>query len=135
MAHFYSIFPILGAKKIVLENLALSHTTSHGFLKFRKHLEKTNKHGKIQKKQMIQLEENAWTEGRTERRKGGQTLFQRTLPATAGGPIMIKSILKSCWFQRLKSFVTETEREREREREREKSYRKLFNKICLSNDQ
>ena len=47
MAHFYSIFPILGAKKIVLENLALPHTTSHGFLTFRKHLEKTNKHGKI----------------------------------------------------------------------------------------
>ena len=33
---------------------------------------------------MIQLEENAWTEGLTERRKGGKTLFQRTLPATAG---------------------------------------------------
>ena len=32
---------------------------------------------------MIQFEENAWAEGQ----KDGQTLFYRTLPATAGGPI------------------------------------------------
>ena len=35
---------------------------------------------------MIQFQENARTEGRTERRKDGQTLFHRTLPATAGNP-------------------------------------------------
>ena len=38
---------------------------------------------------MIQkFQENAWAEGRTEGRKDGQTLFYRTLLATAGGPIM-----------------------------------------------
>ena len=35
-----------------------------------------------------QFQENAWAEGRTEGRKDGQTLFYRTLLATAGGPIM-----------------------------------------------
>ena len=33
---------------------------------------------------MIQFQENAWTEGWTERQKDEQTLFYRTLPATAG---------------------------------------------------
>ena len=37
---------------------------------------------------MMQFQENAWTEGRTEGRKDGQTLFYRTLTATAGGPKM-----------------------------------------------
>ena len=36
----------------------------------------------FKKKLMIQLQENALTEGRTE----GWTLFYRTLPATTGGP-------------------------------------------------
>ena len=40
---------------------------------------------------MIQFKEIAWTDGRTDGRtegwKDGQTLFYRTLPATAGGPI------------------------------------------------
>ena len=31
---------------------------------------------------MIQFKENTWTDGRTD----GQTLFYRTLPATARGP-------------------------------------------------
>ena len=31
------------------------------------------------------------TEGWTEERKDGQTLFHRTLPATAGGPIRLLS--------------------------------------------
>ena len=51
-------------------------------------------HTKIQKKLMIQFQENAWIEGRTERRKDGQTLFYRILPAAAGrgwGPIMTYS--------------------------------------------
>ena len=70
-----SIFPIFGAKKILLENPALSRTTLCGFLALRQNLEKIN--DTIQRK-------------RTDRRKGGQkdgrTLFYRTLPATAGGP-------------------------------------------------
>ena len=42
MAHFWPIFPILGAKKFFLENPALSHTTSYGFLASCQNLEKTN---------------------------------------------------------------------------------------------
>ena len=40
MAHFRSIFPIFWAKKITLENLALSRTTSYGFLAPCQNLEK-----------------------------------------------------------------------------------------------
>ena len=32
---------------------------------------------------MIQFQENAWTEGRMEGQKGGQTLFYRTFPDTS----------------------------------------------------
>ena len=39
-------------------------------------------HANIEKKLMIQFQENTWTEGW----KDGQTLFYRTLPATVGGP-------------------------------------------------
>ena len=42
LAHFWSIFPILGAKKNFLENLALSRTTSYGFLAPCQNLEETN---------------------------------------------------------------------------------------------
>ena len=69
---FWPIFPLFGAKKIFLENPALSRTKS-----------------------LIQLKENAWTDGRKdgqkdgrkEGRKDGQTLFYRTLLATARHPI------------------------------------------------
>ena len=40
LAHFRSIFPLLGAKKTFLENPALSHTTSYGFLAPCQNLEK-----------------------------------------------------------------------------------------------
>ena len=42
LAHFGSIFPILGAKKIFLENPALSCTPSYGFLASCQNLEKVN---------------------------------------------------------------------------------------------
>ena len=42
MAHFWLIFPILGAKIFFLENQALSRTTSNGFLALCQNLEKTN---------------------------------------------------------------------------------------------
>ena len=42
---------------------------------------------------MIQLQENAWAERLMEGWKDGQTLFYRTLPATAEGPI-IKTKIK-----------------------------------------
>ena len=40
-------------------------------------------HAKFQKKLMILFQENVWTEGQTEGQKGEQTLFYRTLTATA----------------------------------------------------
>ena len=42
LAHFWPIFPIFGAKNFLLENLALSRTTSYGFLVSCQNLEKTN---------------------------------------------------------------------------------------------
>ena len=72
---FWPIFPIFGAKKIFLENPALSRTTSYGFLAPCQNLEKVN--NTIQKKHPEE------TSGRW---KDGQTLFYMTLPATARGP-------------------------------------------------
>ena len=43
---------------------------------------------------MIQFKENAWTDGRTEGWKDGQTLFYRTLLATARGPIKLLNLNK-----------------------------------------
>ena len=40
LANFWSIFPILGAKKIILENPTLSHKTLYGFLVPCQNLEK-----------------------------------------------------------------------------------------------
>ena len=76
MAHFWPIFPILGAKKFFLENPALSHTTSYGFLASCQNLEKTN--DTIPRKRPDRQKD-----GRTD----GQTLCHRTLPANAEGPI------------------------------------------------
>ena len=42
LAHFGPIFPVLGAKKIFMENLALSRTTSYGFLEQCQNVEKVN---------------------------------------------------------------------------------------------
>ena len=65
---FWPIFPIFGAKTIFLEMLALSRTTSYGFLASCQNLEKTNK--------------NAQTNGRTD-----------GLPANAGGPMTTTIII------------------------------------------
>ena len=77
LAHFWSIFPILVAKKFFLESLALPHTTSHQFLAPYQNLEKTN--DGIPRKRL-----GRWK----DERKDGQTLFYRTLPATARVPKM-----------------------------------------------
>ena len=77
LAHFWSIFPILVAKIFFLKNLALPHTTSHQFLAPYQNLEKTN--DAIPRKRP-----DRWK----DKRKDGQTLLYRTLPATAGGPKM-----------------------------------------------
>ena len=42
LAHFWAIFRIFGAKKILLENPALSRTTSYGVLASGQNFEKTN---------------------------------------------------------------------------------------------
>ena len=76
MAHFWPIFPILGAKDFFLENPALSHTTSYGFLASRQNLEKTN--DTIPRKRPDRQKDGP---------KDGQTLFHGTLPANAEGPI------------------------------------------------
>ena len=75
LAHFGPISPIFGPKKIFLENPALSHTTSYGFLAPCQNLEKVN--DTIQRKR---------PDRKKDRRTDGQTLFYRTLPTTAGGP-------------------------------------------------
>ena len=72
---FKKPWPICGAKNFFLENLALSRTTSYGFLAPCQNLEKVN--DTVQRKHP-----EGWKDGRTD----GQTLFYRTLPATAGGP-------------------------------------------------
>ena len=76
---FWPIFPIFGAKKIFLENPALSHTTSYGFLAPFQHLEKVN--DTIKRKHPDRR-----MEGQKDERKDGQTLFYRTLPAPPRGP-------------------------------------------------
>ena len=58
-------------KIVFLGNLPLPHVTSYGFLASCQNLEKTN--DTIPRK-------------RPDRRKGGQALFYRTLPATAASP-------------------------------------------------
>ena len=63
---FWPIFPIFWAKKIFIENPALSYTSSYGFLASCQNLEKTN---------------DTISRKRPDRRKDGQTLFHRTLLA------------------------------------------------------
>ena len=82
MAHFGPSFPILGAKKILMENPALSRTTSHGILAPCQSLKKVN--DTVRKKRPDRRKDGS-TEG--DGRKDGQTLFYRTLWATIGGPI------------------------------------------------
>ena len=63
---------------------------------------------------MIEFQENAWTERRMEgreRRKDGQTLFCRTLPATARGPKKVwknyPDDLQNSFKQNMKYFTLE----------------------------
>ena len=72
LAHFWPSFPILGQKKIVQQNAALSRTTSYKFLAPCQISEKPN--DTIPRK-------------RLDRRTEGRTDFYRTLPDTTGGPI------------------------------------------------
>ena len=76
LAHFWSIFPNFRAKKFFPENPALSRTTSYGFLGACQNSEKI----------MIKFKKTPGQDGRT--------LFHRTLPTTAKGPIIVLKILK-----------------------------------------
>ena len=60
---FWPIFPIFGAKKIFLENLALSRTTSYGFLAPCQNLEKVT--DTIQRKHLERWKDG-WMNGRME---------------------------------------------------------------------
>ena len=80
MAHFWSIFPIFGAKNFFLENPVLSRTTSYRFLAPHQNLEKTN--ATVPRKRPDRQRMEGWMEGLKDR----QTLSLKTLPATAGSP-------------------------------------------------
>ena len=83
--------PILGQKKFSWK-IWLSHAQLHmGF----------QHHAKIQKKLMVQFKENAWTD---EGQKDGQTLFYRTLSATAGGPIKVYAQYLNDYLGRVEVF-------------------------------
>ena len=79
LAHLGCIFPILEAKKILPENLALSRTTSHGILAPRQNLEKISD-------TILTKRPDRRKDGRMNGRTDRMTLFYWTLPATAGGP-------------------------------------------------
>ena len=77
---FWTLFPNFGVKKNLPKNPALSRTTSFEFLAPCQISEKAN--DAIPRKRLDRR-----TNGRTEGRKDGQTLFYKTLPATTGVPI------------------------------------------------
>ena len=78
LTHFWSIFPIFGAKKFFLENPALSHTTSYGFLALYQNLEKTIDTNSKQTPGQMEGQKDGW--------KGRQTILHRTLLANARDP-------------------------------------------------
>ena len=78
LTHFWFIFPILGAKKFFLENPALSHTTSYGFLASYQNLEKTND-------SIPSKHPNRWKERRTDG-KVDRPYFIGPFQLTLGGP-------------------------------------------------
>ena len=86
MAHFGSIFPVFGVKKIFLENPALSCTTSNGFPAPCQNLEEVN--DTIQRKH-LDRQKDGQKDGRKDWQKDRQILFYRKLLATTGGPIKV----------------------------------------------
>ena len=70
LAHFWSILSILGENFFFLENPAMSHTTSYGFLAPCQNFEKTK---------------DAIPRKRPDRRKDRRTVRPHSLPATTGG--------------------------------------------------
>ena len=78
------LWPIFGpfsqilGEKIFFQKIWLSHTTSYGFLASCQNSEKTNNTNP-------RKQTDRRTDGRTGGGKDRQTVFYRTLPATAGG--------------------------------------------------
>ena len=68
-------WPVFGGEKLFPENLALSRTTAYGFLAPCQNLDKTS-----------DTSPRKCPDRRTKGQKDGQTLFHKTLPATARGP-------------------------------------------------
>ena len=64
LAHFWAIFPIFGGEKMLLENPALSRTTSYGFLASCQNFEKTNDTIPIKR---LDRQKDGRTDGRTDR--------------------------------------------------------------------
>ena len=83
LAYFGPFLPIFRAMRIFFKNPALSCTTSHGFLSPCQKLEKTND----------QIPRKLPDRCRNLQNMDGQTLFHRTLPAMAGGPIKNSDLL------------------------------------------
>ena len=71
-------FPNFGGKNFFLENPALSHTTSYGFLALYQNLEKTNDTNSKQTPGQMEGQKDGW--------KGRQTILHRTLLANARDP-------------------------------------------------
>ena len=92
---FLAHFPNFWDKKLFLENPALSCTTSYGFLAPYQNLEKT--YDTIPKKH-LDRRKGRQKERRKDGQKDRQTLFYRTLPATAGRPIKKHTVNVNCAF-------------------------------------
>ena len=95
-------FPKFWGKKIFLAYMALSCTTSYGFLAPCQNLEKTN--DAIPRKCLDRQKD-----GRKDGWKGRWTLFHRTLPATIRGP-KIAVELKESFLIQDKAFLTHINR-------------------------
>ena len=103
-------FPKFWGKKIFLAYMALSCTTSYGFLAPCQNLEKTN--DAIPRKCLDRQKDGrkgGWKDGRKDEWKGRWTLFHRTLPATIRGP-KIAVELKESFLIQDKAFLTHINR-------------------------
>ena len=96
MAHLWPIFPTFRAKKFLLENPALSHTISYGFLAPCQNLEKTNhaiprKSPDRRKDEKTDGRMEGWKDGRMEGWKDGW----RGIRANASGSKILNKKYKN----------------------------------------
>ena len=84
LVHFWSIFPILGAKNSFLENQVLSHIISYGVLALCQNLEKTDNtfpRKRLDRRKDGRKDGRRQNDGRTDR-----PYFIRSFSANASGP-------------------------------------------------